>query len=129
MLRRHSDHQNTNLHFRPSPSALAVAKVSAALAGTQPTSKTPDLDLAIPIKSFAKRKGKEPQDPLESSNEAITKSSSKGIKLGKKSKDARINHFPLLEVLSNPLLNVEDFDQEALQMAVFNAPDPPRGDT
>ena len=109
----------------------ALIKVSAALVGFSSSSDHSGEALSTPIKSLAKKKGKEVLEPLKCHcmdddrplstfikfpkqkdkevidtlkgyTPAISKSSSRLFKVEKKSKSARLSDFSLLAALSDP---------------------------
>ena len=68
-----------------------------------------------------------PVEPLKHQAMAISKPTSKQIKLGKKSRGGHLNSFPLHAIFSNPDLNIEDLDEDELRAIVFDHPQLPLG--
>jgi len=65
-----------------------------------------------PARLSTKKKGKEPLEPLKRTSAALTKPSSKVLKIGKKLKENRLNDFPLLKLFTDATLYVEDLDED-----------------
>ena len=89
---------------------------------TKPTVPESDHEFSTPLKALVKRKGKEHANLLKQHAAMMTKPNSKGIQIGKKSRNSRLNNFPLLAAFTNLGLDIEDLDKEELKALVFDHP-------